>query len=488
MSAMQTGSLVAVALLCLGCWRSLALPVGTPAEGCGQMAYDKDRERAMANYERTARPLIPLDDPQIMQWGMSDESKTPPAVPLDTAPVAEAWYLRREVTGEATPSISSTRLTLESGGQWPRPASRDATATIWTGRGHATVVRTYEGVEFYSVIPNGERRTEYVATSAQPRPALQSPAFHIPTEEWWPSVAQEDRLEGWLVVQRPPLGIVASDDQAFQLLWDPYPDPLPRFIKVPVKPYRDYHPLAPAFEVRAPPPEEHSDGYRCDLVHVQDDAVLTVHHLAVGTAQDSRWRVHAMRYDSDTPYAGLVGYGIRHVAAALDRRGMVIATDKGIVWTDMALRPTHERLVAMNPVSIRVRWDDSIDIVTANPALLLRFDSHGRSVFWTALPGEPSGFPPTAGRDGGTRIPMRDRIVQVDASGVVEWELPRDSETPIGDHGLVSDDRRVLAMDADGSTRELWVAPARLTSAPHYAFSGNVMVTTATDLFELTLD
>ncbi|MBL4684271.1 MAG: hypothetical protein JKY37_06760, partial [Nannocystaceae bacterium] len=203
MNVILTGSLVAVALLSLGCWRSVALPVGSPADGCGQMAYEMDYEDAIANYERTARPLIPLDDPRIVQWGMSDESKTPPDVPLDTAAAAEAWYLRRGVTGEATPSISTTRLTLESGGQWSRPAPRDATATIWTGRGHATVVRTYEGVEFYSVIPNGERRTEYVATSAQPRPALQSPAFHIPTEKWRPSVAQEDRLEGWLVVKRP---------------------------------------------------------------------------------------------------------------------------------------------------------------------------------------------------------------------------------------------------------------------------------------------
>lgn len=424
-----------------------------------------DWERTL-EHDKMARTLLPLTEPRLLQWGMSDESRDPPVAPygmqdadkdwsnLDTTHGVFGGLRRRGDFGASAPRGPQLVFIGEL-----RPKIQDAVSSntpvlLASWRGY-TLVRSPHAVEL--VPPSGPisflmtgtaelRRTgnyELVVPGAGERGAAVDP--------YEPS----DR----------PYFVTPAPDAAMQRIGDDTTDP-----------------------DDAPALEEGSEGYRCDLLYAVGDLTVTVHHLAHGTVEDSSWRMHAMRYDHGEPFAGVVAYDVRAVAAAMDDHGLIIATDQGIAWTDMVLRPTHEVPVPLHPIAMSVGLDDSVYLINDEPLELIRFSSHGRELFRRPLAGVATQFPAAITEEGVAIVPMVDRVVAVAPLGDVLWEVARDSNTPVfiaDTEVLMSDQNRALAVGPEGTRRLLWKADSRLLSAPTIVRPEVLLMATSDMVLEL---
>lgn len=424
----------------------------------------------------TKRSLQPLASPQILQWGLGDEHVTETFVPL--AAPDSTFFEEDSISafggprrnGQTRHEIPLEPLTLVGSvvRDGRRSAMRASPTTagagldliiVWESTFH---VRSADLVEYYALRRGGLAELQGAWSrdddDIQPAPAL-GLEFSVSSSRVGPEWRR-----------------MASTSTAFA-------------IKLAIM-----HPSASGSDstvMMDPPLDDPSPGYRCDLlVAAPRDYAIAVHHLAHGSPDDSRWRLEAGLYDWTGQYFGLYGDGIRDAAAGVDTDGLVVATDKGIVWTDGQLRPTHELLMPLRPRALSTGDDDSVYMVNQEGPELLRLDSTGAEIFRTPLGGSVSVFPPAIGPDGGAIVASQDRITSVGPAGQIRWEIPRDSNTPVSvNHkGVVvaSDRTRALAIEPEGKLHELWRGSQRLTSVPTRLYD-TIVIATATHILELKL-
>ena len=167
------------------------------------------------------------------------------------------------------------------------------------------------------------------------------------------------------------------------------------------------------------------------------------------------------------------------VQAVGTRRGLVLATERGVQWTDWALRPGAVWRGAMQPERLSGDDDGFVGLVAVREREreLLLLDGSGQLCAEVALRSPGSGEPPPLISGKGVFVVAPPgELLAYDRDGAVAWHFSRNGASPpvsLGDLGLAIEHAGELwHCTWAGQARPIAVLPAPLTAAP-VAYAGS---------------
>jgi hypothetical protein len=189
-----------------------------------------------------------------------------------------------------------------------------------------------------------------------------------------------------------------------------------------------------------------------------------------------------------------VGHIFSHgevVRGAAGPSGVVLATEHGLQWTDWMLQPTKLVRMSMRPVAIAVGPDEDVVLVTEiedRPHLLV-FAPDGSERARVVLPeAKVSGL--FIGEDNLAVVSADGYVRAFDMDGTVAWELSRQGKTAavaLDDEAVMFErDLGLWVRERSGTTRQIWTAPAPLTTSP-VPYRHRWYVATANTLYALRI-
>ena len=185
-------------------------------------------------------------------------------------------------------------------------------------------------------------------------------------------------------------------------------------------------------------------------------------------------------------------YGASFVRAGASARGIVLATNLGVQWTDWALRPTTCWRVMCDPQALAVaRTGEAVLVCDIERATaLVAFDAEGKKRFRIPVPEASGAYNRHAiiDDDGGIILSPPGWMIAFDRDGSRRWILQRSGVTPavlLADgHVMFEHASGLWIADRNGKPREVWRGSAPLAAGP-VEHDGHWFVATADTLFEL---
>jgi hypothetical protein len=180
------------------------------------------------------------------------------------------------------------------------------------------------------------------------------------------------------------------------------------------------------------------------------------------------------------------------IHAGASEAGVVLATDRGVQWTDWALRPTHSWPAECMPAALAVGRNGDAALVAEidRSPWLVAFDAGGTERFRVEVPQSRGVYSDhvIVTDDGRTILSPPGSVLAFDRGGKLRWSLERRGDTAavaLADgHVLFEHAAGLLIADRDGSTRALWTAASPFAAAP-VAHDDRWWVATADTLHEL---
>jgi hypothetical protein len=177
------------------------------------------------------------------------------------------------------------------------------------------------------------------------------------------------------------------------------------------------------------------------------------------------------------------------VRSAAGPSGVVLATERGLQWTDWMLQPGKVVRMSTRPVALAVGPDEDVVLVTEidrHPHLLIFAPDSSERARAVLPETKVSGL--FIGEDNLAVVSGDGYVRAFDMDATVAWELSRQGKTATvaldDDAMMYEHDLGLWVREPSGTTRQIWTAPAPLATSP-VTFRHRWYVATADTLYAL---